>query len=143
MAQKSVIYILIFLFPVLFIVFSQPLILRLLLTLQTLFIRLFLFLVYKTTWLSFVLVLIIIGGLMISFIYISSLIPFIFIPVFTIILNYKLKLVHTNLHLNLPRIIFESSTLWGMLFVVVILVLTLFVVCLNIYQLKSPLRTFN
>ena len=114
------------------------------------------FLVYKTSWLSFVLILIIIGGLMISFIYISSLIPyepvsrlfvwlipFIFIPVLNIILNYKLKLVHMNLNLNLPRIIFENSTLWGMLFIVIILVLTLFVVCLNTYQLKSPLRTFN
>lgn len=105
---------------------------------------------------SLVLILVIVGGLMISFIYICSLIPnepfirnslwltplIIFLIMIGLILPSRFKFNLTFTESFHPLTLIRRNTLISVLFIVLILILALLVVCTNTLQVKNPMRTF-
>ena len=102
------------------------------------------------------LVLVIVGGLMISFVYVSSLIPaepytrtfmwfspVVLVPFLLVslrslgtqLINYSVEFTPVN--------IFNYSIYLGTILVVGILIITLLIVCVNTLQVKSPMRSYN
>ena len=125
-------------------------------TIQTIITRLYLYIVTKNIWISLTLILVIVGGLMISFVYVSSLIPaepytraFVWIspvvifPFIIVIINNIIFQFTKNILEFVPINLFNSKTLWGTLLVVRILIITLLIVCVNTLSVKSPMRSYN
>ena len=104
---------------------------------------------------SLTLTLVIVGGLMISFVYVCSLIPsepyrrnifwvipFLVIPIFILISE---KFFHFLRNYNLefsPIILYNSNTYTTTILIIRILVITLLVVCINTLQVKCPMRLY-
>lgn len=102
------------------------------------------------------LTLVIVGGLMISFVYVSSLIPaepytrvfmwispVVFIPFLTLcLLNIQRQFFFNRLEYT-PVNLFNINTYRGTIVVVRILIITLLIVCINTLQVKRPLRSYN
>lgn len=145
-----------FIIPIIFITLSQPFTLSIIMTVQTVFSRLFIYFYTKHVWMSLTLILVIVGGLMISFVYVRSLIPaepytrtFIwitpvvvipFIVLFLNFINYKFYKFRLEF---VPNSIFNSATYWGILFIVWVLIITLLIVCVNTLRVKTPMRSYN
>ena len=125
-------------------------------TVQTVITSILLYVYIKNVWMALSLTLVIVGGLMISFVYVSSLIPaepytrtfmwispVVFIPfllictssISTQFINYSVEFTPVNL--------FNYSIYLGTILVVSILIVTLLIVCINTLQVKSPMRSYN
>jgi len=129
---------------------------RLLLTVQTIIVSVFIYFVFKNIWMSLTLILVIVGGLIISFVYVSSLIPsepysrtfiwfspIVLIPFITICLNpTQLFLDNKNLEF-IPLLLFNNITYLATIIIITILIITLLIVCTNTLQIKCPMRSYN
>jgi len=125
-------------------------------TVQTVFSRFFIYWLTKHVWMSLTLILVIVGGLMISFVYVSSLIPaepytrtfiwvspVVIIPLIILIITFVNYQVFKYLLDFIPINIFNRGTFWGTLFIVGILIITLLIVCVNTLRVKSPMRSYS
>lgn len=142
--------------PIFFILLTQPLTMRLLLTLQTIVIRIAIYIVTKNIWMSLTLVLVIVGGLMISFVYVSSLIPaepysrtliwlspIVIIPFITICFKpTQFQLPFSFVEFT-PIDLYNNTTFSATIIVITILIITLLVICSNTLQVKSPMRSYR
>ena len=101
------------------------------------------------------LTLVIVGGLMISFVYVSSLMPaepytrtftwispVILLPFFVICFK-QTSIYWINIIEYTPISIFNTETFIGSLLIITILIITLLIVCINTLQVKCPMRSFN
>jgi len=102
------------------------------------------------------LTLVIVGGLMISFVYVRSLIPaepytraytwllpLVIIPFILIIFNSMYNIFSLELLEFRPINLFNSTTYGGTILVVGILIITLLIVCVNTLQIKRPMRSYS
>jgi len=93
---------------------------------------------------------------MISFVYVSSLIPaepytrtfiwvspIVIIPLIVLIINFVNYQVFKSLLDFIPISIFNRGTFWGTLFIVGILIVTLLIVCVNTLRVKRPMRSYS
>ena len=127
----------------------------LIMTIQTIFIRLFIYLFSKNIWMSLTLTLVIVGGLMISFVYVCSLIPsepysrnitwiipLLVIPIIILIFeNFFYYAGDYNFEFS-PLVLYNRNTYITTILIISILVLTLLVVCINTLQVKCPMRLY-
>ena len=143
------------LLPMIFFSLSHPFSLRLIVTIQTLLARLYIWWYKRITWIALILTLIIVGGLMISFVYVSSLIPsepytrqfvrflpIVLVPFIFLILKPLVFLKRGVLEYS-PVNLINNNTYLGTLVVVGILLITLLVVCINTLQVKTPMRSYS
>jgi len=125
-------------------------------TIQTVITRFFVYWITKHVWMSLTLILVIVGGLMISFVYVSSLIPaepytrtfiwvspVVIIPFLVLIVNFINYKVTNSVLDFIPLNIFNTRTFWGTLFIVGILIITLLIVCVNTLRVKRPMRSYS
>ena len=93
---------------------------------------------------------------MISFVYVSSLIPsepytrlfiwispLVVIPFVFIILKPRYNFFRLNLLEYTPISLFNTNTFRGTIFIVGILIITLLIVCINTLQVKNSMRSYN
>ena len=105
---------------------------------------------------SLTLILVIVGGLMISFVYVSSLIPsepysrtfiwfspIILIPFITICLNPTQIFIYDKNLEFIPLLLFNNITYIATIIIITILIITLLIVCTNTLQIKCPMRSYN
>lgn len=125
-------------------------------TIQTVFTSLYIYYISKNVWISLTLILVIVGGLMISFVYVSSLIPaepytrtfiwvspVVIIPFCILLINgMKYQFIGGDLEYT-PINLFNSKTYWGILLIVGVLIVTLLIVCVNTLSIKSPMRSYS
>jgi len=129
---------------------------RLLLTIQTIITGIFIYFIFKNIWMSLTLILVIVGGLMISFVYVSSLIPsepysrtfiwfspIILIPFITICLNPTQIFIYDKNLEFIPLLLFNNITYIATIIIITILIITLLIVCTNTLQIKCPMRSYN
>ena len=141
--------------PIIFFSLSHPFSLRLIVTVQTLFARLFIWWYKRIVWIALILTLIIVGGLMISFVYVSSLIPsepytrqfvrflpIVIVPFIFLILKPFIPLKRGALEYS-PVNLVNNNTYLGTLVIVGVLLITLLVVCINTLQVKTPMRSYS
>lgn len=102
------------------------------------------------------LTLVIVGGLMISFVYVSSLIPaepytrtfmwispVVLIPFLFLCISFlSTQFVNYSIEFT-PVTLFNYNIYLGTILVVGILIITLLIVCVNTLQVKSPMRSYN
>jgi NADH-ubiquinone oxidoreductase chain 6 len=144
------------LLPVVFFSLSHPFSLRLIVTLQTLFTSLYIYSHKRIIWIALILTLIIVGGLMISFVYVSSLIPsepytrqfvrflpVVLVPFIFLILKPMIKMFERGVLEYSPVNLINSNTYLGTLVIVGVLLITLLVVCINTLQVKTPMRSYS
>jgi len=144
------------LLPVVFFSLSHPFSLRLIVTLQTLFTSLYIYSHKRIIWIALILTLIIVGGLMISFVYVSSLIPsepytrqfvrflpVVLVPFIFLILKPVIKMFERGVLEYSPVNLINSNTYLGTLVIVGVLLITLLVVCINTLQVKTPMRSYS
>lgn len=93
---------------------------------------------------------------MISFVYISSLIPtepytrtytwispIVIFPFIFIVLKPFIYQINYNFYEYTPINIFNRNTYSGTILIVGILIITLLIVCVNTLQVKCPMRSYN
>merc|ERR1712002_1214774 len=140
---------------VVFFSLSHPFSLRLIVTLQTLLTSLYIYRHKRIIWIALILTLIIVGGLMISFVYVSSLIPsepytrqfvrflpIVIVPFIFLILKPFIPLKRGALEYS-PVNLVNNNTYLGTLVIVGVLLITLLVVCINTLQVKTPMRSYS
>ena len=125
------------------------------LILQTLFLSVISYSIIKFNWISIIVILIIAGGLMVSFIYVCTLIPseptyfhltwfypLFILPFFILVLNNKSDLILRNNAISKPLTLFNYSAVYFTIIIILILLITLLVISSNTLQIKTPMRSF-
>merc|ERR1712055_368032 len=135
--------------PFIFVFIRQPFVLSLILTLQTLLLAIYYYVLIKNIWLTLILILVVIGGLMITFVYISSLVTseintrgYLLLPFTLFYLLFNFKLINYIYSDFLPFNIFNVNNYLRVVMMIILIVVALFVVCSNTLSNKSPLRSF-
>lgn len=136
-----------------FITLTQPLRMGVILIVQTLVVAITIYYTFKTTWLAIMLILVITGGLMVSFIYVCTLVPAeptsraitwffprALIPAVPITALYLTRFTPTKFYS--PLRLYTVRSINGTITIILILLITLLVIRSNTVQIKSPLRSF-
>ena len=137
-----------------FAIFTQPLTMGLIIIIQTILIAFITFTYTKLSWYSLILVIVIAGALLITFIYVAVLIPaepharrslwslpVILPPAILLIISAPSNLL-INLTTTLPTPLFYKSSIPITLILVSLLLLALLIVVHNTYYLKGPMRSY-
>nr|AHF21597.1 NADH dehydrogenase subunit 6 [Allothyrus sp. LamingtonNP-QMS95173] len=140
---------LLFMISSLFLISSHPLMMIIMIILMTLYISSLMFMISKFSWMSFILILVMLGGMLILFIYIASLasnelfnlnnkmIPLILMMMMIIPWNFYNKIITP---MNLNNFFFSYSSL-NIFMIIMYLLLSLIIIINIIKSSKSPLRS--
>ena len=135
-----------------FLLCRHPLLITIFVTLQTLSVVLNIFNMSPNTWVSYFLILIFLGGLLVIFIYLSALVPN---SLFTLKHTYKMSSIImllpflwympliTTINNNPPLAILigEGFLKTTLMFIIIYLIVSLFAVIFLLEKTKSPLKS--
>lgn len=138
----------------LFATFTQPLSMGLTLIAQTIITSYILFKLTKMSWYAYILVIVLVGGLLVTFIYVAVLIPAepharrslwslpVILPTATLLTLTASKSFTSNLTWTSPTIIYSKRSIIITVILITLLLLALIIVVNNTYSLKGPMRSY-
>lgn len=134
-----------------FFLFNHPITILILIISTTIIISILRIKFLKMIWLSLILILLILGGILILFLYLISLIPnkkiifkkkILLLLAFGLIINFNTS-NQVNLSINtIINLFFPPSIRW-LLFIIIYLLLTLIVVIIIIESSKAPIKLYK
>nr|YP_009654183.1 NADH dehydrogenase subunit 6 [Cypridina dentata]QCG82523.1 NADH dehydrogenase subunit 6 [Cypridina dentata] len=138
----------------LFATFTQPLSMGLALIAQSIITSYMLFKLTKMSWYAYMLVMVLVGGLLVTFMYVAVLMPAepharrslwslpIMLPTATLLTAAASKSFTGNLTWASPAIMYSKSSMIITVMLITLLLLALMMVVNNTYSLKGPMRSY-
>nr|BCO38779.1 NADH dehydrogenase subunit 6 [Vargula hilgendorfii]BCO38805.1 NADH dehydrogenase subunit 6 [Vargula hilgendorfii]BCO38857.1 NADH dehydrogenase subunit 6 [Vargula hilgendorfii] len=138
----------------LFATFTQPLSMGLTLIAQTIITSYILFKLTKMSWYAYILVIVLVGGLLVTFIYVAVLMPSepharrslwslpVVLPTALLLVISSSKSFTNSMTWASPAIIYSKSSVIITIILITLLLLALIIVVNNTYSLKGPMRSY-
>nr|YP_010937265.1 NADH dehydrogenase subunit 6 [Ixodes loricatus]WKW95222.1 NADH dehydrogenase subunit 6 [Ixodes loricatus] len=138
------------LFSVMFFMFNHPMFMLIVIIMTTLVMSVMIFNLTKISWISLILILLVLGGMLILFLYMISLIPnkkmtlnkkFIFLLLASMISFQYIP--YSEVYFPLAKSLFFYSSMNFIMFMMIYLLITLMIVMNIMSSSKAPMKLFN
>nr|YP_009512684.1 NADH dehydrogenase subunit 6 [Vargula tsujii]AXJ93389.1 NADH dehydrogenase subunit 6 [Vargula tsujii] len=142
------------LISILFATFTQPLSIGLTLIIQTLITSYMLFKLTKMSWYAYMLVMVLVGGLLVTFMYVAVLMPAepharrslwslpVMMPTAVMLTTTASNSFTYAATWASPAMIYSKSSILITIMLIMLLLLALMIVVNNTYSLKGPMRSY-